>query len=190
MICPGSSFVTTNCSRGRQLRIRCIPCKYHKNIIKIFNICMCLELELFWTKLTTSLISRNEASILIDKTNICFLDAETLRLVGGKKTSEGRIEVKHNGIWGSICTRNFSLSEAVVVCRSLGYNGRSVALTANWKWRRGESRRIINFDRQIFFLKHSVMVMLNFAKSWDGGLYPILPPPCSDSYAGTYVYPF
>lgn len=67
MICPGSSFVTTNCSRGRQLRIRCIPCKYHKNIIKIFNICMCLELELFWTKLTTSLISRNEASILIDK---------------------------------------------------------------------------------------------------------------------------
>lgn len=50
-----------------------------------------------------------------------FVDAEMIRLVGGKNSSEGRIEVKHNGIWGNICTQNFSLTEAVVVCRSLGY---------------------------------------------------------------------
>nr|XP_022333493.1 deleted in malignant brain tumors 1 protein-like [Crassostrea virginica] len=48
-------------------------------------------------------------------------DPDEIRLVGGRKASEGRIEWLHNGIWGSVCSQNFSDSEAEVLCRSLGF---------------------------------------------------------------------
>ena len=46
------------------------------------------------------------------------------RLAGnGSKTkdSHGRVDVKINGTWGSICNFHFSRADANVVCRHLGY---------------------------------------------------------------------
>lgn len=57
-----------------------------------------------------------------------FKDTNDIRLIGGRKASEGRIEVKHNGIWGSICSQNFSLTEGMVICRSLGFKSRYVLI--------------------------------------------------------------
>ncbi|XP_072394496.1 serine protease svh-1-like isoform X2 [Diabrotica undecimpunctata] len=48
-----------------------------------------------------------------------------LRLVGGTYPGEGRVEIKHNGIWGTICDDDFNEDAAKVVCKSLGYKGRS-----------------------------------------------------------------
>jgi hypothetical protein len=45
-----------------------------------------------------------------------------VRLVGGTKPSNGRIEIFHNGIWGTICDKTFSQTAATVVCTMLGYN--------------------------------------------------------------------
>lgn len=47
----------------------------------------------------------------------------TVRLVGGRNEYEGRIEVLHNGIWGTVCDfyHSYDVSQiSDVVCRSLG----------------------------------------------------------------------
>lgn len=42
-----------------------------------------------------------------------------MRLSGSKSVSEGRVEVFHDGKWGTVCDDNWDLSEAQVVCRQL-----------------------------------------------------------------------
>lgn len=45
-----------------------------------------------------------------------------VRLVGGTKDANGRIEIFHNGLWGTICDNNFDRGAATVTCKMLGYN--------------------------------------------------------------------
>ncbi|XP_071138998.1 A disintegrin and metalloproteinase with thrombospondin motifs adt-1-like isoform X4 [Mytilus edulis] len=44
-----------------------------------------------------------------------------LRLVDGSHSREGRLEIFHNGIWGSVCDDNFGYNDASVACRQLGF---------------------------------------------------------------------
>ena len=52
----------------------------------------------------------------------------SVALIGGRSSREGRLQVCHNGIWGTVCDNGFTDAAARVVCYSLGfvYVGREV----------------------------------------------------------------
>ena len=43
-----------------------------------------------------------------------------LRLVGGASSSEGRLEIYHDGEWGTVCDDYFNANGGKVACRQLG----------------------------------------------------------------------
>ena len=57
-----------------------------------------------------------------EETSLCSKPFQ-IRLVGGPSQNGrvGRVEIRHKGVWGTVCDDNFHNEEAKVVCRMMGF---------------------------------------------------------------------
>ncbi|XP_051808861.1 lysyl oxidase homolog 3B isoform X2 [Acanthochromis polyacanthus] len=67
--------------------------------------------------------------------NIPYMGLEnTIRIVGGRSSYEGRVEVQVGSKWGTVCSTGWTTKEAMVVCRQLGLGYSMHAVTETWYW--------------------------------------------------------
>uniref|UniRef100_A0A8C6NSB7 Lysyl oxidase homolog n=1 Tax=Nothobranchius furzeri TaxID=105023 RepID=A0A8C6NSB7_NOTFU len=58
----------------------------------------------------------------------------SIRIVGGRSSYEGRVEVQVGSKWGTVCSTGWTTKEAMVVCRQLGLGYSMHAITETWYW--------------------------------------------------------
>jgi len=53
--------------------------------------------------------------------SLLFIADFEVRLHGGNLSNEGRVEVFYGGLWGTVSAKKWDLTDAMVLCRQLGF---------------------------------------------------------------------
>ena len=115
-----------------------------------------------------------------------------MRLVNGATSNQGRVEVYHSGEWGTVCSDYWTKSDAIVVCRELGYWHMAAFPIVNGLYGPGTGRIWLDNvgcsstqDQRLIDCSHRGWGVNDCSHSEDAGVY------CGDSeYYKKYVFPF
>ena len=58
-------------------------------------------------------------------------------IIGGQNDREGRVEVFHDGLWGTVCGTGWSTDDATVACRELGLPSSNARVNKFWQFASG-----------------------------------------------------
>ncbi|XP_040057705.2 macrophage receptor with collagenous structure isoform X1 [Gasterosteus aculeatus] len=95
----------------------------------------------------------------------------TVRLVPGR--AQGRVEVKHNGVWGTVCDDSFDTLDGKVICKMLGFQRALSTFTASpgsgriWL----DDLKCLGTESDIFSCAHGGVGVNNCHHNEDAGVY-------------------
>ncbi|XP_060574189.1 deleted in malignant brain tumors 1 protein-like, partial [Ruditapes philippinarum] len=84
----------------------------------------------FCSKITQA-FEHNTACSHNNSVGVICSNHTSVRLVGNILPSEGRVEVHHNGVWGTVCGAHFTQNDANVVCHMLGFSKNALSFHRN-----------------------------------------------------------
>ena len=98
-----------------------------------------------------------------------------IRLVDGANNYEGRVEVCHNNVWGTVCDDYWSSNDGIVACRQLGLG--FVAVTSYAYFGRGtgqiwlDNLHCTGSETQLIYCRHNGFGAHNCGHFEDAGLF-------------------
>ena len=102
-------------------------------------------------------------------------------LVNGNCLNQGRVEVFHNGVWGTVCDDFWSTDDAEVVCKQLGFQSEGAIPFSRAAFGQGTGNIILDNlncngnESNIFDCPHNGENVHNCGHDEDAGVFCPIP---------------